>query len=153
MRQLGSEIRQIEKASQRLVSQALFSLVAIAATLAGIVAMETMGGIERFTGPILSILWCLGFALWSLRAVRSHRSKFGIGTVLCITAIVAVGLSSLAGRIIVLARAGLAMVFDVFVKRDGDNTQLHYFSRTIQVLAGVTCMAHASRVIYHSVLK
>ncbi|GAB5406698.1 MAG: hypothetical protein Aurels2KO_49290 [Aureliella sp.] len=144
---------QIESAAPSPVWYALVVAGLLAATIACIAAMETMGSFERFTGPALSVLWCLGLALWSLRAMRSHQSKFGMGTVLCITAILAVGLSSFAGRFVVLAIAGLAMVFDLRVKQGGNNARLELLSRTIQAIAGVTCIAHASRVTYHVLIN
>ncbi len=143
---------QIEKVAQSPVRHALVASGALAATIACIVAMETMGSMGRFTGPALPILWCLGLALWSLRAIRSHHSKFGMRTILCITAILAVGLSSFTGRFIVLAMTGLAMVFDLRVERGGNDERRHYVPRTIQAIAGITCVAHASRVIYHVLL-
>ncbi len=143
----------IESVAPSPVWHVLVASGVLAATIACIAAMETMGSLERFTGPALSILWCLGLALWSLRAIRSHHSKFGMGTVLGITAILAFGLSSFAGRFIVFAMTGLAMIFDLRVKQGGNNARLEHLSRTIQAIAGVTCIAHASRVIYHVLLN
>lgn len=144
---------QIEIAAPSPICHAIVAFGVLAATIACIAAMETMGSFERFAGPALSILWCLGLALWSLRAIRSHQSRFGVGTILCITAILAVGLSSFAGRFIVLAIIGLAMVFDLRVKQNRNKARLEHLSRTIQAIAGVTCIAHASRVIYHVLLN
>ncbi|HBE68800.1 MAG TPA: hypothetical protein DDW52_11695 [Planctomycetaceae bacterium] len=140
---------QIERAAPIPVRYVLVVSGLLAVTIACIAAMETMGSFERVTGPVFSVLWCLGLALWCLRAIRSHQSKFAVGTVLCITTILAVGLSSFAGRFVVLAIAGLAMIFDLRVKQGANDARLEVLSRTIQVMAGVTCIAHASRVTYH----
>jgi hypothetical protein len=138
---------QIEGVTQRLFWRAIVIVGILAATIGCIAALEMLDGIGRLVGPAFSILWCLGLALWSLSAIRSHQSRFRMSTILCITAIIAVGLSGFAGRFIALGITGLAMILDLGVQQVGSRTKLYYARRTIQVLAGVTCVAHASRVI------
>lgn len=53
----------------------------------------------------------------------------------------------------IFALTGLAMVFNLRVKQGGDSAKLEHLSRTIKAIAGVTCITHASRVIYHGLLN
>ena len=107
---------------------------------------------ERINGPVKSlslvfpVLWCLGLACWSLRAIRSHESRFRLPTILCIVAVVAIGFANRFAAMIVVF---LAMTIDFGVTSNNTASRMTFVWRTIQTIAGVTGVSHACRFIYH----
>ena len=100
--------------------------------------------------PIMSVLWCVGILVWALRVTRSHQSRFGLKTLLVITSAIAIGLINPIGTMLTMSLVFLAMIFDFGVRTSGSTRVL--FCRTLQGVAGLTGLAHAIGVMYHSVL-
>ncbi len=116
-------------------------------------------GFNRFqTGTFLSVLWCLGLVSWALRVVRSRQSQFSLRTILGVATSVAVILalgqtgSWHAAVLTVLVISCVAMVFDLGV-RQTDGVRLSTTAlRTLQVLAGLTGLAHVARLAFYMLL-
>ena len=99
-------------------------------------------------GAIMSVLWCVGLLVWALRATRSHQSRFGLKTLLVIMSAVAIGLVNAIGTMLIMSLVCWAMIFDFGVQTSKSNRVLVW--RTLQGLAGLTGLAHATGVIHRS---
>jgi len=101
-----------------------------------------------WTGAVLAVLWSVGLLAWGLRATRSHRSQFRISTILILMTFCALGFANI---LIPIVAVLVAMIADLGVARTNPR-RADYLWRSVQCLAGITGLAHAGRMVYHTFL-
>lgn len=84
------------------------------------------------------MLWCVGLLTWSLRVTRSNQSKFSVKTLALITAVIAVGIVNVFPAMLFVA---FAMIYDWGVNAPS-KSRVHIAWRSLQFVAGATCLAH-----------
>ena len=99
-------------------------------------------------GRVLSVLWCAGLLSWTLRATRSHESRFGMKTILAITTVIAIGLVNV---FVAMSIICWAIIFDFGVQRSRPKRDLA--CRALQGIAGMTGLAHAARMMFQSIMS
>lgn len=122
-------------------------LTAIAAMLMELPVFDPKRPNPFRTGFVLLVLWCAGLLAWALRATRSHRSQFGISTILILMTVCALGFTHI---FIPMTAAFVAMIADLGVARR-KTRRADCVWRTLQALAGITGLGYIVRSIYHLV--
>ena len=117
---------------------------AVFAVLMQIPSFDPTGGNRYHTGTMMSVLWCVGLLSWGLRVTRSHQSRFTIRVLLSITTVIAIGCVNIFVALIIVC---CAMACDFGVDRDRSNRALVW--KVVQSVAGMSGIAHATRVVYH----
>ena len=110
-------------------------------------SLDPTRGNRYHTGTVLPVIWTIGLLSWALRATRSHQSRFTVTALLAITTVIAIGFVNVFASMVIV---GYAMACDFGVQGVGSTRATKW--KVLQVVAGVSAIAHASRVVYRAYL-